>query len=121
MDSVNIDNKKDYTEILEGLLDIIKTVEKNENGFKNIYSYINEKCPELEKNLFKEVYFGKPYKTRDGRKALYCHRLTSNIHALIVEGDEEVCYFRYDGLPDDWDDSTMDSTNYADNDIVSEW
>lgn len=27
----------------------------------------------------------------------------------------------YDGLPDDWDDSTMDSTDYTDKDIVSEW
>lgn len=116
-----MDNKKDYKEILEGLLDIIKTVQKNGNGFKNICSYIDEKCPELNKNLFRKVYFGKLYQTRDGRKALYCHKLTSNTHALIIEGDEEVIYVRYDGLPDDWDDASMDESDYTDSDIVSEW
>ena len=89
---------------------------------KNIHSYIEEKCPELLKeNIFKDVYFGKPYKTRDGRKALYCFKLTTNSHALIVEGDKEVCYVRYDGLPDDWDDSYMDEEYYTDKDIISEW
>lgn len=113
--------KKDYKEILEGLLDLIKTVRKDENGFKDICSYIDEKCPELKKNLFKGVYFGKPYKTRDGRKALYLYKLTPNLQALIIEGDEEICYFRDDGLPDDWDDTYMDSAYYSDKDIVSEW
>lgn len=99
----------------------LKPYKKNENGFKNICSYIDEKCPELKINIFKEVYFGKPYKTRDGRKALYLYKLTPNLQALIIEGDEEIYYFRNDGLPDDWDDTYMDSTYYSDKDIVSEW
>lgn len=75
----------------------------------------------LKENIFKDVYFGKPYKTRDDRKALYCLKLTPNLHAIIVEGDVEVCYVRYDGLADDWDDSYMDESYYNDKDIVSEW
>lgn len=78
-------------------------------------------APEIEFNLFKEAYFGKPYKTRDGRKALYCYKFTDNSHALIVEGDEEFWYVRNDGLVDDFDDSFMDSSYYTDKDIVSEW
>lgn len=76
---------------------------------------------EPSKNLFKEVYFGKPYKTRDGKKALYCYKFTNNSHALIIEGDEEFWYVRDDGLVDDWDDSYMDSSYYTVKDIVSEW
>ena len=72
-------------------------------------------------NLFKGAYFGKPYKTRDGRKALYCYKFTDNSHALIVEGDEEFWYVRDDGLVDDFDDSFMDESYYTDKDIVSEW
>ena len=72
-------------------------------------------------NLFENAYFGKPYKTRDGRKALYCYKFTKNSYALIVEGGDEFWYVRDDGLVDDWDDSFMDSSYYTDNDIVSEW
>ena len=62
--------KKDYKEILEGLLDLIKTVRKNENGFKDICSYIDANCPELMKSkddIMREkiiatihLYYGKP-------------------------------------------------------------
>ena len=39
-------------------------------------------------NIFENAYFGKPYKTRDGRKAVYikCSK-NSNIHYLIIEND----------------------------------
>ncbi|MBQ0047733.1 MAG: hypothetical protein KBT33_09545 [Prevotellaceae bacterium] len=73
------------------------------------------------KNIFENTYFGKPYKTRDGRKALYCYKYDSHEHALIVDGDEEFWYVRDDGLVYDWDDSYMDSSYYSDKDIVSEW
>ena len=72
-------------------------------------------------NIFKDAFFGKPYKTRDGRKAIYLYKFDSHEHAIFVEGDEETEYVRDDGLPYDWDDSYMDSSYYTDKDIVSEW
>ena len=75
----------------------------------------------VNNNLFKEVYYGKPYKTRDGRKALYCYKFADNSHALIIEGEEEFWYVRDDGLVDDFDNSFMDSSYYTDKDIISEW
>ena len=39
------------------------------------------------KNIFENAYFGKPYKTRDGRKAIYhyCIKGKPNEHYLIVD------------------------------------
>ena len=36
-----------YKEILEGVVDIIRTTEKTDIGFANICTYIGENCPEL--------------------------------------------------------------------------
>lgn len=65
-----MDNKKDYKEILEGLLDIINTTEKSDIGFANICSYLDANCPELmksEDDRIKEniiatihLYYGEP-------------------------------------------------------------
>jgi len=88
---------------------------------KQEWSKEDETSIAVNNNLFKEVYFGKPYKTRDGRKALYCHKFTDNSHALIVEGDEKFWYVRDDGLVVDFDDILCDSSYYTDKDIVSEW
>lgn len=41
-------------------------------------------------NIFKNAYFGKPYKTRDGRKAIYIEFFENSahiiVHRLISEG-----------------------------------
>lgn len=40
------------------------------------------------KNIFDNAYFGKTYKTIDGRKAIYfCHTERNKWHELIVEGE----------------------------------
>lgn len=62
--------KKDYKEILEGLLDIINATEKSDIGFVNICSYLDANCPELMKSkddIMREkiiatihLYYGKP-------------------------------------------------------------
>lgn len=41
---------KDYKKILEGIVNIINTTEKNDIGFANICTYISENCPELKEN-----------------------------------------------------------------------
>ena len=68
------------------------------------------------KNIFENAYFGKIYKTRDNRKALYinCSK-KSNIHHLVVENDfmSERAY---------WEDGHNDfDRNNRKEDIVSEW
>ena len=68
------------------------------------------------KNIFENAYFGKIYKTRDNRKALYinCSK-KSNIHHLVVENDfmSERAY---------WEDGHNDfDRNDRKEDIVSEW
>ena len=68
------------------------------------------------KNIFENGYFGKAYKTRDNRKAVYinCSK-KSNIHHLVVENDfmSERSY---------WEDGHNDfDRNDRKEDIVSEW
>lgn len=46
-------------------------------------------------NIFENAYFGKAYKTRDGRKAIYAGKLPStNLHRLLVEDTLDT--FNYD-------------------------
>lgn len=45
-------------------------------------------------NIFKNAYFGKPYKTRDGRKAHYCGK---QVLMNICELDGELIDFFSDG------------------------
>lgn len=74
-------------------------------------------------NTFKNAYFGKAYKTRDGRKAIYCkyemiygvvpnseHSITK--HLLLINNMQFVNVFE--------DGTTVKEKEYP-NDIVSEW
>lgn len=74
-------------------------------------------------NIFENAYFGKPYKTRDRRKAVYCnyemiygvvpnseHSITK--HLLLINNLQFVNVFE--------DGSTVKGEEYS-NDIVSEW
>lgn len=62
-----------------------------------------------EENIFKNTYFGKPYKTRDGRKAIY-HMFHGAFHELILPDGILLC--NNDGT------SRHGETN---RDIASEW
>lgn len=63
-------------------------------------------------NIFENSYYGKPYKTRGGRRALYHHKRKDE-HILILES--KLCAFIYDdnGYYKGYNSSTLD--------IVSEW
>lgn len=69
-------------------------------------------------NIFENAHFGKTYRTRDGRKAIYfCQTEIDKWHELIVEGETVSLPYRDNGLlvgqyPKDpeWPE-----------DIVSEW
>lgn len=74
-------------------------------------------------NIFENAYFGKPYKTRDERKAIYCkyemiygvvpnseHSITK--HLLLINNMQFVNVFE--------DGCTVKGKEYP-NDIVSEW
>lgn len=69
-------------------------------------------------NIFENAYFGKAYKTRDGRKAIFHNRklsrlLGKEVFNLICEKlDREICCFQ-DGKENPLVESEID--------IVSEW
>lgn len=67
-------------------------------------------------NIFVNTYFGKPYKTRGGRKALYIGEIsrdiTDNPHKLILSEIEDIF------VMDDGRLSYIKDDSY---DIVSEW
>lgn len=71
-------------------------------------------------NIFEGAYFGKPYKTRDGRKAIYINignSVKGKSHYLVIEDNPwglepyNACGF------------IEDETNFSNDsrDIVSEW
>lgn len=59
-------------------------------------------------NIFENAYFGKPYKTRSGRKAIYIYYGTDVIAPFI-----ERHHLIYEGL------NSIEPSNYEE--IVSEW
>lgn len=61
-------------------------------------------------NIFKNAYFGKPYKTRDGRKAIFWHSKEGFNFFLLDKG---IHIYNNNGV------STYSPENYID--IVSEW
>ena len=74
-------------------------------------------------NIFKNAYFGKPYKTRDGRKAIYNFHSSGGFHDIIIDGE---------GISYHFEDHTNGIINLPINqqpnvdyrspiDIVSEW
>lgn len=70
------------------------------------------------KNIFKNAYFGKIYKTKDGRKTVFYNhhngmaRLRANYVTMILEGQESIYRWYYDGTAADHQEHL---------DIVSEW
>lgn len=72
----------------------------------------------MENKLFENAYFGKPYKTRDSRKAIfYNHHNTyarekANYVTMILEEEECIYRWYYDG-------KAADSQEHLD--IISEW
>lgn len=66
------------------------------------------------KNIFKNTYFGKPYKTRDGRKVLYLWSNKKDGHSLIVDGEKKPYHYNDDGKF-----YSLDTENVLD--IISEW
>lgn len=65
----------------------------------------------MEKNIFNNAYFGKPYKMRNGNKAIF-HRNANNRTWYLI------CEEIHDRIP-----YNVDGTSRGDNcfDIVSEW
>lgn len=44
-------------------------------------------------NIFKGAYFGKVYRTRDGRKAIYNYHSIGGYHDIIIEGEGSSYHF----------------------------
>lgn len=68
-------------------------------------------------NIFENAYFGKAYKTRDGRKAIYIKhsQCDDGMVCVIYEGIVGICMIMMDGHY--WATPNVE-TDY---DIVSEW
>lgn len=70
-----------------------------------------------ELNIFRKVSFGKAYRTRDGRKAIYVGRKSKNLYFVIVEGSPKyLTYFEYGRRFED-----NASNELSDYDIVGTW
>ena len=68
-------------------------------------------------NIFYKAPFGKLYKTRSGRKAVFVGRKSKYLYYLIVEGSPKyLTYFEYGRKFED-----NDSNELSDYDIVGEW
>ena len=68
------------------------------------------------KNIFENAYFGKIYKTRSGRKAVYLFSSGGGAYCVTEEFHNTIRYFRLDGIPYDFQFS-----KYRGEDIVCEW
>ena len=70
-----------------------------------------------ELNIFYKAPFGKLYKTRSGRKAVFVGRKSKYLYYLIVQGSPKyLTYFEYGRKFED-----NDSNELSDYDIVGEW
>lgn len=69
-------------------------------------------------NIFENAYFGKSYKTKDGRKAVFYNhhngsaRARANYVTMILEGQESIYRWYYNGVAAEHQEHL---------DIVSEW
>lgn len=69
-------------------------------------------------NIFERACFGKPYRTRDGRKAIYFYQTERNKwHELIVEGETISLPYQDNGLAVG---QHLNNSEWPE-DIVSEW
>lgn len=72
----------------------------------------------MEKNIFENAYFGKPYKTKGEKKAIYIHHYKDSeggdMHYLIIDGSVTTYVWGADG-------KIAPSYNNDELDIVSEW
>ena len=70
----------------------------------------------MNKNIFENAYFGKPFKTRDGRKAIFVSRNPyRNETYVLIEGNKSADLMQNDGHY--W---ATKGREYKD-DIISEW
>lgn len=82
------------------------------------------------KNIFENAYFGKVYKTRDGRKAIFLYSTEKKLfkeyllcYTLFIEDETDFYHYDTDGLNfsggyAELEDGTIE---YWGTDIVSEW
>lgn len=79
----------------------------------------------LMEDMFKDAYFGKQYKTRDGRKAIYNYHSSGGYHDIIIDGEGMSYHFadhtnRILNLPI-LEECKNDVDYSSPIDIVSEW
>ena len=71
-----------------------------------------------EINIFRQAPFGKLYKTRSGKKAVFVGRKSKYLYCLVVEGSPKhiISYFEYGRRFED-----NDINKPSEYDIVGEW
>lgn len=70
----------------------------------------------MKANIFENAYFGKPYKTRKGEKAIYLFSVGCGVYCVTEEFKNKIRYFHFNGIPYDFEFS-----KYRGEDIISEW
>lgn len=68
-------------------------------------------------NIFENATFGKAYKTRDGRKAVYISESTIDKGAVLIVYEDSISAYRIMKDGHYWATPNIESSN----DIVSEW
>ena len=72
------------------------------------------------KNIFENAYFGKPYKTRGGKKAIFWKSMNSNNTDIALLCEDFCISVNPNGIVDDvcFGDTFPNKHDY---DIISEW
>lgn len=69
------------------------------------------------KNIFENAYFGKPYRTRDGKKAIYIGENSDNLYFCIVDNSKVIRNYLNTGEETMFEHMPMDSPY----NIIEEW
>lgn len=67
-------------------------------------------------NIFSKAYFGKAYRTRNDRKAIYLFSVGCGVYCITENFQNKIRYYHFSGIPYDFEFS-----KYRGDDIVSEW
>lgn len=66
-------------------------------------------------NLFNGAYFGKPYRMRNNKKAIYLYSVGCGVYCITESFPNSIRYYHFNGVPYHFQD-----TNYRGDDIVAE-
>lgn len=67
-------------------------------------------------NIFKNAYFGKLYKMKNNKKAIFLFSVGCGVYCITEDFKNKIMYYHFNGTP-----YAFEKSNYRNQDIVSEW